>query len=158
MPDPPNIAMHLDYRLSEDWDENSADLTSADETDLRFYAANGDIVLRNDQADLSARWGWIPLIDFALALRKIAEALAASDGSETFEFTESDATLQFDRRGAEITIRGSYAVGEITLPFAEFADRTADFARRLDAELLAKQPELSSNPAYLAFRLSGFSA
>ena len=150
--------MHLDYRLSEDWDENSTDLVSADEADLRFYAATGDIVLRSDQADLSARWGWIPLIDFALALRKIAEALAASDGSETFEFTESDATLEFDRRGTEITIRGSYAIGEITLPFAAFVDRSADFARRLDVELLAKRPELRSNPAYRAFRLSGLSA
>jgi hypothetical protein len=158
MPKAPNIAMHLDYRLSEDWDENSNDLSSADETDLRFYAATGDIVLRNDQADLSARWGWIPLIDFAVALRKIAEALAAGDGSETFEFTESDATLQFERRGAEITIRGNYAVEEITLPFAAFVNQTADFARRLDAELSAKRPELRLNPAYEAFRLSGFSA
>jgi hypothetical protein len=154
----PNVSMHLDYRLSEDWDENSTDLMSADETNLRFYAAIGDIVLRNDQVDLSARWGWIPLIDFALALREVAEALAAGDGSETFEFTESDATLQFDRRGAEITVRGSYAVGEITLPFVTFSDRTADFARGLDAELSAKRPELRLNPAYQAFRLSGLSA
>jgi hypothetical protein len=150
--------MHLDYRLSEDWDANTTDLMSADETDLRFYAATGDIVLRNDQVDLSAGWGWVPLIDFALALRKIAEALAAGDGSEIFEFTESDATLQFDRRGAEIAIHGSYAVGEITLPFVAFSDRAADFARRLDAELSAKRPELRLNPAYQAFRLSGLSA
>jgi hypothetical protein len=158
MPDPSNVAMHLDYRLSEDWDENSDDLSSADETGLRFYTATGDIVLRNDQADLSAGWGWVPLIDFALALWKIAEALAAGDGSETFEFTESDATLQFERRGAEMTIRGSYAAEEITLPFAAFVDRTADFARRLDRELLAKRPELGLNPAYQAFRLSGLRA
>jgi hypothetical protein len=91
-------------------------------------------------------------------LRKIAETLAASDGSETFEFTESDATLQFERRGAEMAISGSYADGEITLPFAAFADQTAEFARRLDAELLAKRPELKLNPVYQAFRLSGLSA
>jgi hypothetical protein len=150
--------MHLDYRLSEDWDENTTDLMSEDETDLRFYTATGDIVLRNDQVDLSARWGWIPLIDFALALRKIAEALAAGDGSETFEFTESDAILQFDRRGAEIIVHGSYAVGEITLPFVAFSDRTADFARGLDTELSTKRPELRLNPAYQEFRLSGLSA
>ena len=59
--------MHLDYRLSEDWDENSSNLAAADETDLRYYAATGDVILRKDQNDLSARWGWIPLIDFALA-------------------------------------------------------------------------------------------
>ena len=71
--------MHIDYRLSEDWDENSTDLAAADETDLRYYAATGDIILRKDQTDLSARWGWIPLIDFALALREIAEALAVRE-------------------------------------------------------------------------------
>jgi hypothetical protein len=150
--------MHLDYRLSEDWDENSADLATADETDLRFYAATGDIILRADRTDLSARWGWIPLIDFALALQKIAEALAVHDGSETFEFTESDAILQFDRRGEELTIHGSYAAGEITVPFAAFADKATDFARRLDRELLSKRPELGLNPVYRDFRLSGLSA
>src|ERR1700675_1184757 len=136
----PKIFMHLDYRLSEDWDENSADLAAAEETDLRFYAATGDIILRNDQTDLSARWGWIPLIDFALALREITQALAVKDGGELFEFTESDATLQFERHGPEMMIRGSYADGEITVPFAAFTDQVKDFGRRLDIELLAKRP------------------
>ena len=150
--------MHLDYRLSEDWDENSADLTTADETDLRFYAATGDIILRTDQTDLSARWGWIPLIDFALALRKIAEVLAVHDGSETFEFTESDATLQFDRRGREMIMHGSYAIGELTVPFEVFAEKATDFGRRLDMELLSKRPELGLNPVYQDLRLSGLRA
>lgn len=149
--------MHLDYRLSENWDENSSNLSAADETDLRYYAATGDVILRKDQNDLSARWGWIPLIDFALALRKIAGALALTEGSETFEFTESDATLRFERRGQQIIIRGSYAPGEITVPFAEFSEQARDFARRLDAELLAKCPELRRNPVYQDFKLSGLS-
>jgi hypothetical protein len=150
--------MHFDYRLSEDWDEISTDLAAAEETDLRYYAATGDIILRQDQTNLSARWGWIPLIDFALAMRKIAEALAVTEGSETFEFTESEAKLQFDRRGQEITISGSYAPGKITIPFAAFIEKARDFGQRLDAELLAKRPELSQNPVYQAFKLSGLSA
>jgi hypothetical protein len=150
--------MYLDYRLSEDWDENSSDLAAADETELRYYAATGDIIVRNDQADLSARWGWIPLIDFALALRKIAATLTIEEGRETFEFTESDATLQFDRHGHGMTITGSYAAGEITVSFTVFVDQAKDFARRLDAELVAKRPELKLNPIYEAFKLSGLSA
>ena len=150
--------MYLDYRLSEDWDENSSDLAAADETELRYYAATGDIIVRNDQADLSARWGWIPLIDFALALRKIAATLTIEQGRETFEFTESDATLQFDRHGHGMTITGSYAAGEITVSFTVFVDQAKDFARRLDAELVAKRPELKLNPIYEAFKLSGLSA
>jgi hypothetical protein len=150
--------MHFDYRLSEDWDENSTDVATADETDLRYYAATGDIILTTDQTNLSARWAWIPLIDFALAMRKIGEALAAGEGSETFEFTESEAKLQFDRRGQEMTISGSYAPGEITIPVAAFLEKVRDFAQRLDAELLAKRPELRQNPVYRAFKLSGLSA
>jgi hypothetical protein len=149
--------MHLDYRLSEDWDENSINLAAADETELRYYAATGDVILRNDQSDLSARWGWIPLIDFALALRKIAEALAVTEGNETFEFTESDATLRFERRGQEIIVRGSYASGEITVSFTEFSEQAREFARRLDAELRAKCPELGRNSAYQDFKFSGLS-
>src|ERR1700722_2040060 len=112
--------MNLDYRISEDWDENSTDLAAADETDLRYYAATGDIILRDDQVDLSARWGWIPLVDFALALREIANALSVTDGNRVFEFTESDATIQFERRGQNMTIGGSYAAGTITLLFTAF--------------------------------------
>jgi hypothetical protein len=150
--------MYLDYRLSEDWDENSSDLAAADETELRYYAATGDVIVRSDQTDLSARWGWIPLIDFALALRKITDTLTIEEGREAFEFTESDATLQFDRHGQEMTISGSYAAGEITVLFTVFVDQARDFARRLDAELLAKRPELKLNPVYEAFKLSGLSA
>jgi hypothetical protein len=147
--------MHLDYRLSEKWDEDSTALSTVTETDLRYYVAPGDVVLRADQMDLSANWGWIPLIDFALALREIAEALAVEEGSETFEFTESEATLKFERQGQEVAISGSYAPGVVRVPLPVFKDQVREFAQRLDAELLAKRPELGRNPVYQKFKLSG---
>jgi len=146
--------MRLGYRLSEEWDET--DLSTVEETDLRYSAASGDIVLQTDRTDLSANWGWIPLIDFALALREIAETLASAEASETFEFTESDATLEFERQGQDVAISGSYAPGElIVVPLPVFREQVREFARRLDAELLAKHPELGKNPAYREFQLSG---
>jgi hypothetical protein len=136
------LNMRLDYRLSEEWDET--DLSAVEETDLRYSAASGDIVLQTDQTDLSANWGWIPLIDFALALREIAETLASAEACGTFEFTESDATLEFERQGQDVAISGSYAPGElIVVPLPVFREQVREFARRLDAELLAKHPELS---------------
>jgi hypothetical protein len=147
--------MHLDYRLSEKWDEDSTDLSTVAETDLRYYVAPGDITLRADQTDLSANWGWIPLIDFALALREIAEALAVEEGSETFEFTESEATLKFERQGQEVAISGSYAPGIVRVPLPVFKHQVKEFARRLSAELLARRPELGRNPIYQEFELSG---
>jgi hypothetical protein len=146
--------MHLDYRLSEEWEEDTMDLSTVTEADLRYYVAPGDIILRADQTDLSAIWGWIPLIDFALALRKIAEALAVAEGSETFEFTESEATLNFERRGQEVAISGSYAPGEVIVPLPVFSEQVRELARRLDAQLLAKHPELGRNPVYREFKLS----
>ena len=130
------------------------DLSTVAEADLRYYVAPGDIILRADQTDLSAIWGWIPLIDFALALREIAEALAVAEGNETFEFTESEATLNFECQGQEVVISGSYAPGEVIVPFTVFREQVRDLVRRLDAELLAKHPELGRNPAYQALNLS----
>jgi hypothetical protein len=148
--------MHLDYRLSEKWDEDSTDLSTVAETDLRYYVAPGDIILRAGETDLSANWGWIPLIDFALALREIANALAAvAEGSEVFEFTESEATLEFQRQGHEVAISGSYAPGKVMVPLPVFKEQVNELARRLDAELLAKRPELGRNPIYREFNLSG---
>ena len=149
--------MHLDYRLSEEWDENSTDLATADETDLRYFAATGDIILREGEIDLSARWGWIPLIDFALALREIAEALSETDESETFEFTDSDATIQFERKAQELVVSASYVRGEFRVPLTVFTEQVKDFGRRLDRELLAKRPALGLNPVYQDFKLSGLS-
>jgi hypothetical protein len=146
--------MNLDYRLSEDWDKSSTDLAAAEEADLRYYAVPGDIILRKDQTDLSARWGWIPLIDFALALREIADALAVRDGTEIFEFTESEATLQFERKGQELIISGSYSPGGIIVPLSVFKEQARAFARRLDRELLTKHPELGRNPIYQSFKFS----
>ena len=146
--------MQLDYRLSEKWDEDSTDLSTVAETDLRYYVAPGDIILRSEQTDLSANWAWIPLIDFALALREISEALAVAEGDETFEFTESEATLEFRRRGQEVKISGSYAPGEVIVPLPVFTKQVGEFAQRLDAELLAKRPELGRNPVYQEFKLS----
>ena len=146
--------MRIDFRLSEDWDEDFADMATVEETDLRYYVAQGDVVLGTDQTDLSANWGWIPLVDFALALREIADALSEAEGSETFEFTESEAALQFDRVGDEVVITSSYTPGEVTVPFSDFRKQVDEFAQRLDKELLQRHPELGLNPDYQRLKLS----
>jgi hypothetical protein len=150
--------MQLDYRLSENWDSDAAFLLAADEMDFRYYAFAGDIVLRDAQTDLSTHWEWVPLVDFAVGLRDISAAIEAGIvPARKFEFTESDATLEFERHGADVNIRSSYAPGEIVLPFAEFRNRVLDFGRRLDVELLSRLPSLRQNTAYQSLKLSGLS-
>jgi hypothetical protein len=150
------LIMHLDYRLSENWDSDPGFLLAADETDLRYYTFAGDIILRDTQTDLSTHWGWVPLVDFAVGLREISAAIEVGIApAKNFEFTESDATLEFERHGADVTIRSSYAPGKIILPCAEFRKRVLDFARRLDMELLSRLPRLGQNAAYQSLKLSG---
>jgi|HubBroStandDraft_6_1064221.scaffolds.fasta_scaffold669160_1 hypothetical protein len=148
--------MQLDYRLSENWDSDAAFLLTADETDFRYYAFAGDIVLRDAQSDLSTQWGWVPLVDFAVGLRDISATIQDEiAAAKKFEFTESDATLEFERHGADVNIRSSYAPGKIVLPSAEFRKRVLDFGRRLDMELLSRLPSLRQNAAYQSLKLSG---
>jgi hypothetical protein len=152
------VLMHLDYSLSGSWDKDPSFLTSANESDLRHYAFPGDIILRKEQTDLSTDWGWVQLVDFALGLRGILKTLEFEGGTEAeLEFTESDATLRFDRHGHEVLISGSYAPGNIVVPLIEFKKQISEFARRLDAELVSKQPDLLENTVYQAFKLSGLS-
>ncbi len=150
--------MHLDYSLSGSWDKDPSFLTSANESDLRYYAFPGDIILQKEQTDLSTDWGWVQLVDFALALRGILQKIESEGGAEAqFEFTESDATLHFDRHGHDIAISGSYAPGKIVVPLAQFKKQVLEFAHRLDAELVSKQPDLRENNVYQGFKLSGLS-
>jgi hypothetical protein len=51
----------------------------------------GDVILRFDQIHLSAKGGWIPLIDFALALDDIASGPVKEDGPAIVGFAELDA-------------------------------------------------------------------
>ena len=43
------------------------------------------------------------------------------------------------------------------MSLTELKNKVADFAHRLDAELLGKQPNLRENTFYRAFKLSGLS-
>ena len=42
---PAENLMRMDFRLSENWDEDFADMATLEETDLRYYVAPGDVVL-----------------------------------------------------------------------------------------------------------------
>lgn len=69
-------------------------------------ASLGDVIFIVYEVDLSARWGWVPVLDFALGLDAIVDALAPEGaGDEVFEFTESDATIVFRRDGDKVEPR-----------------------------------------------------
>jgi hypothetical protein len=141
----------LDYELSPSWNvtTDQTDLTSAGEMELRYNVLLGDVVFKEGSHDFSARWGWVPIIDFAASLKTIAAELGERDGSEvTFEFTESDATLRFRRKGEAVLISCSYQSGEARVPLHDFVKSTNDFTRRVARELCERYSTLARNASF----------
>jgi hypothetical protein len=136
--------MHLDYRLNED---RETDWSSVTEEDLRYRVALGNLVFHVGDKDFSADWGWIPLVDLAASFAEIVRKLEAGSASETFEFTESDAWVRFEKKGGKVLVSTSYGqgVGEIALHSASQAVKS--FRERLRSDLVSKHPQAEHNAA-----------
>lgn len=147
----------LDYELSPAWNRKTGevDLRGADEMTLRYDCFLGDVVLVVGELDLSARWGWVPVLDFALGLRSVAGDLAAA-GEQVFEFTESDATIEFRRKGAAVEISSSYVDGAAEVAHVDFSLQAEQFLARVVEELGRAHPELADN-AFFAELVRGLS-
>lgn len=147
--------IQLDYQIGTDWARNlsEADLETADESVLRYDAFLGDVIFRADGADFSARWGWIPVLDFAISLQAIVETLATASGnhSEKFEFTESEAHIAFIRDEENVELRADYASETAVVSYVELRAAVESFLRRVVDELVDAYPALSSNPNMAAF-------
>jgi hypothetical protein len=138
--------LELDYtiHLENLTEPGKEPVENASDMDLRYYYFPGNITLRQGKVDLSAKWGWIPIFDFALALKDICKSLQTT-GEEVFEFTESDATLSFRYDQGKVLIAASYANGEITVNYAEFEDQVGKFYSRLVNDMLLRSPGLERN-------------
>jgi hypothetical protein len=137
--------MQLGYKLSEASQDQPSRLAAATVVDLRYRVALGDVILKVGDVDLSAPWGWIPLIDFVVGVRDLVRSLK-TDGSEAdFEFTESEALLRFRRKADKLVISSSYASGEAIVPIATVIEYLKKFEDDLRAELLNRYPEVRRN-------------
>lgn len=136
----------LGYELSPSWNrqDEGLDLRTADETALRSECFLGDVVFVVDGADFSAPWGWVPVLDFALSVRAIAGALVKED-HEKFEFSESDATIEFSRHDGVVRLKANYAPATAELPYVELSLQAERFLVRVVEEFVREHPELRDN-------------
>jgi len=140
--------MQFGYKLSEASRNEPDWFATATVTDLRYRIALGDIILKEGEVDLSAPWGWIPLIDFVVGARDLVHSLKTDGNEAEFEFTESEALLRFRRRGSKLAITASYANGEAVVPIPTLIEHLKRFEDDLRAELLTRHPELRRNPHF----------
>lgn len=140
--------LRLDYTVSGSWNSGSdVDLAAAEEWVLRYDCFLGDVIFVVYEIDLSARWGWVPVLDFALALDSIVDALATGDeAEELFEFTESDASISFRRAGDVVEIDASYVPDVVNVGYADLRGEAKRFLLRVLEGLIGQHRELGANP------------
>lgn len=139
--------LKLDYSLSLSWNEpDASSLEDANELVLRYDCFLGDVIFLVSEIDMSARWGWVPVLDFALGLDAVVKALAPGEDNEAvFEFTESDATIRLRRVGEAVEIEASYAPGSARVRYDDLRAIAKRFLARVVQDLLWQRPELHRN-------------
>ncbi len=126
----------LDYELPSRTEVDERRLAAAKPIELRYDYFLGDIIFVVDGLDASARWGWVPILDFALCMDTIVDALAAGPRTdEQFEFTESSARITFRRVADSIEISTTYAEGRAVVPIPDLRLAVARFLQRLSRDL-----------------------
>lgn len=147
--------LRLDFDFSDDRNESIElpDLGHLSEVDLRYGSALGSLIFVVNGVDCSVRWGWIPLIDLAVALHDIREELAGkSSGKEVFEFTESDATVTIQRNRDVVRLITNYVPCSECVPFAEFDKKVSLFRDKVFREAVARFPSLEENTEFRSLR------
>ncbi|SRR6266508_5071695 len=140
--------IQLDYELSEPEAEIASELADAEQLELHYYHFRGNLTLKINQLDLSARWGWVPILDAAVAFAAIVDALATSGALEEFEFTESTDRIRFQRDDDVVRVSASYIQGETAIDHAELQVASSQFRTRVLNDLVARFPELRTNPYF----------
>src|ERR1700733_7486512 len=136
--------MHLDYELKED---SETDWSSVTEEDLRYRVALGNLIFRAGDKDFSAAWKCIPLVDLAFSFSEIVRKLEGGSASETFEFTESDAWIRFEKKDGKVLVSTSYGEGVAEVALHSVSDAVKSFRERLQSELARKYPQAAHNAA-----------
>lgn len=138
----------LEYHISPMSPErlSAKALENSSEADLRYELFLGDIVFRINDADFSAQWDWVPVLDFALEIDEIVSKLSPHDSAE-LEFTESDSVIRFDREVEETRVSANYSTGVAVVAHRHLAQATASFRGKVIAELLLAYPRLRENKA-----------
>lgn len=125
------------------------DLANVSRGDLHYHYFAGDITFRVDGADFSTQnWGWVTVLDFAVALRTVVAALEPG-GAEEFEFTENDDRIRFRRTGDVVQVSATYVTDTASVDHTALLQAAEAFLDGLATRLIDAHPRLMLNPAFL---------
>lgn len=140
-----STVIEMDALLQREESDASTKWAELPEISLRYDHFLGDVLLVIDGVDLSARWGWVPVLDFALGFTELVGGLRPG-ATEVFEFTESEAHLRVSAVGDLVEVTASFASGRAQVDRAELRLSAMAFLRGLVTRISVEHAALSYNP------------
>ncbi|WP_431805883.1 hypothetical protein [Microbacterium paraoxydans] len=137
----------LDYRIHRDASADDVAWDRIDDVSLGYWCFLGDIVLTTDDADLSMRWGWLPILGFALQMKNAAHVIQRGE-PYTLEILGSDRCLHFTPRGNRIKIVTDDSEGAAFVSPSELVEASDQMLSRLRADVEGRHPGLLTNRRY----------
>ncbi|MFI7431787.1 hypothetical protein ACIBPB_32935 [Micromonospora sp. NPDC049836] len=139
------VILPLDRSVSPLWRPgDKIDLGAVAEMDLRYEYFWSRIEFDVDGFDLGARWGSMPLLDFAASIKKVPDALDRY-GEAEFDFTENTAVISFVRRGESVEVRDSTSEVAYEIGMNELVDAVNVFLGTMATRLMAAHPGIAKN-------------
>lgn len=120
-------------------------IANASISDLTVYLFCGDVMFSVDDSSFDARWGWIPVLDFAI---QAYDAVRLLNGSKDayLHFTENEDYIQFSRIDTiHADISASYTAARATTLISDLEIETKKFLRHILADLSQRWPSISNN-------------
>lgn len=138
--------LDITYSISRDEVERLERAAPAhlDEASLRYYFTFGTVNLTCQNSISEALSIQIPVLDFALSLLHISEALE-HDSESIFEFTESEAVLIFRRTDNEVVVQTNFSDWSCACTWQDFRELSRVLLEKLLIKLCDAVPEIALN-------------
>jgi hypothetical protein len=141
--------VHIGYRIvagpSGTRREEGLDLAVASGAELFYSCFVGDFEFSVEDKDMSARFGWIPMLNVIPNLVAIARDLPSAGAASLYRFTESDDFIEFDYDEGDIRIRCSYTDVVVVVAHEDFRKAAILAMKNLWEDIVGDYPEISQN-------------
>lgn len=135
---PEEVIVRWDWAVAPDWA-------------YVYDAFPGDVHVLVNGKDLSAAWGWVTILYFALRLRRAVSEAEAS-GVGVVDFTESELTLVLSRADGDIEVRADWVPEPAFVELGELRSASDAFAARVRTDFERTYPATIENPRYREFQ------
>ena len=136
-----------DLRFEFEFDPDAPDPCDP-HADLLYHVVTGDLVVRGPSVDLSARFGWIPLLNVAMQFASFPQRLAKPKSWAVLEFTESEDQLVFIRVDDTIRITASWTGDSVDVHVERVLAALSAFRTWAFTESVSRHPCLAERPAF----------